>query len=329
MEKIVKKALLGTILSIAVIIILMTLFDVKISDVLAVGLTPFIISTFLIILTLIVRGLRFYSLVKNYQNDLKVGFGESILVRTASEFIALISPSFIGDEAFRLGWLTKRGVNAGKALWIAYMEIFCDVIVGTTLSLVSSIYFVFEGAYIFGAIIGVIALFVLLIHVFFIIYMRKNRISIPKVITNLMVKLFKKKGERLIESMLNALKEFSELTKGILKETSLKLITFNVFLTILMAVLMGTSLNVLLDAVGVKIGLFTSILIVYAAIALATLPITIGGSGLTEIGVAFSVLSIAGSSPWNAVLVWRIASYHIPLILTGLTLIVVLFKLKH
>jgi glycosyltransferase 2 family protein len=86
---------------------------------------------------------------------------------------------------------------------------------------------------------------------------------------------------------------------------------------------------VLANAVGSNIGLFESLLATSASTVISTIPITIGGSGLAELGIwAYisklngipSLNSLAMSSELNVVIAWRIASYHVPLLIMWIAL---------
>jgi hypothetical protein len=94
---------------------------------------------------------------------------------------------------------------------------------------------------------------------------------------------------------------------------------------------------VLADAVGSNIGLFDSLMATSASIILATLPITIGGSGLAELGI-WAYISNLNSIPHftdvikdsqlNVIIAWRIASYHIPLVIMWIALMKITVRSK-
>lgn len=135
-------------------------------------------------------------------------------------------------------------------------------------------------------------------------------------------------GERIYKSVDETLIEFSIVMHGVVKERNLGLILVNILLTLLGALFLAGSLQVLLNAVGVEIDLLAAMIIVFASVALSTLPVTIGGSGLSEVGAAFSALAFYSENPWGAVVAWRIATYHIPLLLCGLSMAMVLAEFE-
>jgi uncharacterized membrane protein YbhN (UPF0104 family) len=86
---------------------------------------------------------------------------------------------------------------------------------------------------------------------------------------------------------------------------------------------------VLANAIEPRIGLFDSLMATSASTAVANLPITIGGSGLAELGIWAYLANLSGipnledvikDSQLNVIIAWRIASYHVPLVLTWIAL---------
>ena len=86
---------------------------------------------------------------------------------------------------------------------------------------------------------------------------------------------------------------------------------------------------VLANAVGSDIGLFDSLMATSASTVLATLPVTIGGSGLAELGLWAYVSDLSSlpnlgdvlkDSQLSVIIVWRIASYHVPLVIMWIAL---------
>jgi glycosyltransferase 2 family protein len=66
-----------------------------------------------------------------------------------------------------------------------------------------------------------------------------------------------------------------------------------------------------------------------ASTAVANLPLTIGGSGLAELGIWAYLANLSGipnlediikDSQLNVIIAWRIATYHVPLVLTWIAL---------
>jgi len=326
----IKKAITAVIISVITVIIIAASLNIEISEILTIGLVPFCLSASFATLALVVKGIRFYLLANGYQKDLRISLRESIIVRIASEFVALISVSFVGDEAFRFGWLAKRGINSGKALWIAYAEVLFDVLIGTIIAIVTSIILLLLGNLMLGIVIGIISASILLTHLLIVILSGRKGITVPKMIRELIKRLFKQKGESIIESIQNTLRNFSETARMVFRRSysSYKLLALSAVTTIIVALLHGASLCVLLNAIGVQIDILASMLIVYATFTLAALPITIGGSGLAEIGTALISSSFAAINTWSVALAWRITNYHVQLAVSAPLLIKVLWSLE-
>jgi uncharacterized membrane protein YbhN (UPF0104 family) len=100
-------------------------------------------------------------------------------------------------------------------------------------------------------------------------------------------------------------------------------------ITVVAFVFQGLSFMVLADAVDSRIGFFESLMATSASTALANLPITIGGSGLAELGVWAYIANLNGipnlgdvvnDSQLTVIIVWRIAAYHVPLVISWIAL---------
>mgnify|MGYP001186774542 CR=1 FL=1 len=129
MVRIAVKATIGITVSLTIMVTYSFLLGVEFSDVLRIGLLGFILAGILNVSRLIVQGLRFHILVKAFGGEINCAIHESVLTRIASEFIALISPSYFGGEALRVAWLKSKGVDIGRAAWTSFTELFLDVTV--------------------------------------------------------------------------------------------------------------------------------------------------------------------------------------------------------
>jgi uncharacterized membrane protein YbhN (UPF0104 family) len=107
--------------------------------------------------------------------------------------------------------------------------------------------------------------------------------------------------------------------------------TFAVGIAITVAafVFQGLSFMVIADAVESKIGFFDSLMATSASTALANLPVTIGGSGLAELGIWAYLANLSGipnladlvkNSQLSVIIAWRIATYHVPLVVAWIAL---------
>jgi uncharacterized protein (TIRG00374 family) len=89
----------------------------------------------------------------------------------------------------------------------------------------------------------------------------------------------------------------------------------------------GISFMIIAMGTGYMIGIFDSIMAVMGANAIGNLPITLGGSGLAEFGIAienldpFNFTVPQGTVAWDAVIGWRIATYYVPIMITWFLLV--------
>jgi uncharacterized membrane protein YbhN (UPF0104 family) len=86
---------------------------------------------------------------------------------------------------------------------------------------------------------------------------------------------------------------------------------------------------VLADGVESRIGFFDSLMATSASTSVSSLPITIGGSGLAELGIWAYISNLSGipdlgaiarDSQLNVIIAWRIATYHVPLVIMWIAL---------
>ncbi len=81
---------------------------------------------------------------------------------------------------------------------------------------------------------------------------------------------------------------------------------------------MGAALWLVLNAAGLKIDLFYSTLAAYGVVAIAQIPVTIGGAGVTELTMKTYLTTVYGFSSWAPIVLWRIATYQVMLAVTGI-----------
>jgi uncharacterized membrane protein YbhN (UPF0104 family) len=110
---------------------------------------------------------------------------------------------------------------------------------------------------------------------------------------------------------------------------TLKLLTQSIVITFFAFACLGASFLVLGGIVESNLDFYKSILATAASTELGSLPITVGGSGLTELGLwAYisgldhlpSINDVLQDSHLNVIISWRIASYHIPLVIMWILL---------
>jgi putative flippase GtrA len=92
-------------------------------------------------------------------------------------------------------------------------------------------------------------------------------------------------------------------------------------LTIIEDFLAGTALWIVLNASGLKIDLVSATLATYGVVAIAQIPVTIGGAGITELTMKSYLTTVYGFSAWAPIVLWRIATYQVLLAVTGIVFI--------
>ena len=291
--------LLAIPVSIIPFLIIATTFNVSFENILAIGVLPFMGASIAMAGKLFTQGLKFNYLVKKFLGPVDVNW-RTISVRIGSEFVTSTTPSFVGGELVRIMWLGKKGVPIGKASWVTIIEIVTEVLVSGVFAIAAAVFSFAYGAYAIG--ITILA------------------ISIP--ITGLWSTLF------FLSSKICDMSRQTLHTKEIKKA-----FTVSIIISIFTWSLYGLSFMIIANGAGYVIDFFHSLMATMASIAVGNLPITIGGSGLTE----FSIWAYLGhlnnltfeaaknSLQWNIVIGWRIATYHVGLVISWLFLMKVVY----
>ena len=99
-----------------------------------------LISSMAIISAFLLKGLRFYILMKRLAPEAGISFFESMLIRLGSELFSFLGVSYLGDEVFRIYILNKYAdIKLGKASIIAYIEVFEEVLIASTIIILGSL----------------------------------------------------------------------------------------------------------------------------------------------------------------------------------------------
>ena len=312
---------------------------VSINDVFAVGLIPFIISAGSMIVKIMLQGYRFKYFIDKFIGPNVSSTGKIISARLAGEFVTQTTPSYVGGELVRIAWLTKNGVSAGKAAWVTTMEIIADVFVGTMLGFIAGAVAIYNGGIFIGVIVIIVAIPTLFFWLLLVIFSAKRNLRLPSFSLKILQKFVaKEKAERMINSTNNAITDVCKMSRENFNSIkAVRTFAVGIGITFIAFLFQGISFMVLADAVGSNIGLFDSLMATSASIILATLPITIGGSGLAELGI-WAYISNLNSIPHfadvikdsqlNVIIAWRIASYHIPLVIMWLALMKITVRSK-
>lgn len=304
---------------------------VSLSDISSVGIFPFLLSFIATMARILLQAVRFYYFVRKFIGDGVSSFWKIIYARLAGEFVTQTTPSYVGGEIVRIAFLTKNKVPAGKAAWVTTMEIIADVFVGTILAFIAGFHALITGAFFIGILLILIALPTFCFWFFLLIYSSKKNIRLPSFSLKLSKRFVsEEKALRGINSVNKALDDLCMMSReNFGSSKSVKIFSIGIGITLLAFIFQGLSFLVLTHSINSDIGLFSSFMATSSSTILGTLPITIGGSGLTELGLwgyinhlnDFSQLgNIISDSQLNVIIAWRIASYHIPLIIMWIAL---------
>ncbi len=304
-------------------------FDIKIEDVLAIGVFPFVMAVIAMMVKLGIQGIKFAYIARKYLGKFD-SFWKLCGVRIGSEFIKFTTPMFVGAEFVVIYYLHKKGVPADRATWIAIVDIVTEVLAAGLLSIIAGILAMMNGAYVVGAIILGTSIFVTVLWMVMFFLSSKRIFQLPKIISILVKKFGKEKGEKLVDKTNSWMEEVCVLTKKNFGTSESKKIFASTFMLSLVSwSFYGISFMIIAFGTGYVLGIFDSIMAVMGANAIANLPITVGGSGLAEFGIfaylnsqnPFDVQIQEGNTIWDAIIGWRIATYYIPVVVTWVLLV--------
>jgi len=311
------------------IIIIAIQFDIKLEDVFAIGILPFVAAICAMMIKLGLQGVKFAYIAKHYLGPIS-SFWNLTGVRVGSEFIKFTTPMFVGAEFVIIYWLHKKGVPPSKASWVAILDIVTEVFAAGLLSIMAGMLALINGAYVVAAIVLGTSIFVTTLWVILFFLSSKRIFQVPQVIASFVKKLAKDRGTKYIEKSNLLMEEVCLMSKeNFGTKESKKVFVIGFLLSIVSWTFYGVSFMVITFGTGYVIGLFDSVMAVMGANAIGNLPITIGGSGLAEFGIIaylnnldpFNFQIPEESTQWSAVIGWRIATYYVPIVITWLLLI--------
>jgi len=304
-------------------------FDVKIEDVLAIGIFPFVMAVISMLVKLGIQGIKFAYIAQKYLGKFD-SFWKLSGVRIGSEFIKFTTPMFVGAEFIVIYYLHKKGVPPSKSTWIAIMDIVTEVLAAGLLSIMAGIIALMNGAYVVGAIILGTSIFVTTLWMVLFFLSSKRIFQLPNILSGLIEKLGKEKGKNIVYKTNSWMEEVCVMSKQNLRTSeSKKIFTTTFFMSLISWSFYGISFMIIAFGTGYVIGAFESIMAVMGANAIGNLPITVGGSGLAEFGIVaflnnqnpFNLEILEGNTIWNTVIGWRIATYYVPIAITWLLLV--------
>ena len=316
-----KWRIIAIVASVVPLVIIALLLDVGPEDVLAVGVVPFVLASLTAVAKLVIQGVRFHYYLNSFVGSVG-SVSKSIEVRMGSEFVTLTTPSYTGGEFVRVAWLHKKGVHAGKGMWVITTEVISDVLVGSVLAYIAAILAFIAQNYLIATGIVVITSPVFAAYMALLALSSKRILQMPWFTLPVLSRIFGSvKGERWTNTMNDILKGLCEMSRENLHASSIKIFTIGLLLTFVGASLHAITFMVLADTIA-NVGFFESLMTVAASIAIGTLPISPGGSGLSELGIGY-YLNTFGFDPTlfgSVIIAWRLASYHVPLAVSWVAL---------
>ena len=312
-------------------IILFISTNVSPQDVLAVGLVPFLAAAAAAIVKMLLQALRFKYFIRHFLGYDVASTGKTVAARLAGEFVTQTTPSYVGGELVRIAWLSKNGVPPGKAAWVTTMEIIADVFVGSVLAFIAGGLAIYRGGSVVGLAVILVTIPTLAFWLGLILFSAKRTLRLPSFSQRIVEKFLpKKRAENLINASNTAFADLCNMSREIFNsKKSISTFAVGITITVIAFIFYGISFMVLANAIEPRIGLFESLMATSASTAVANLPITIGGSGLAELGIWAYLANLSGipnledvitDSQLNVIIAWRIATYHVPLVLCWIAL---------
>ncbi|MBT6838869.1 MAG: flippase-like domain-containing protein [Nitrosopumilus sp.] len=311
------------------IILIAIQFDIKIEDILAIGIFPFVGAIIAMMIKLGLQGIKFAYITRKYLGNTD-SFLKLVGVRVGSEFIKFTTPMFIGAEFIVIYYLKKKGIELSKATWIALVDIVTEVLAAGLLSMLAGIIALLNGAYVVGIVILATSISITSLWMGMFFLSSKHTFQVPNILEALVTKLGKEKGTKIINQTNNWMEETCTMIReNIQTPESKKIFTISFLFSLASWSFYGISFMIIAMGTGYVISMFDSIMAVMGANAIGNLPITIGGSGLAEFGIIaylnnlnpFDFTITEGILAWDAVIGWRIATYYVPIAITWLLLV--------
>lgn len=325
--------LLAIPVSIIPFLIIAFTFNVSLANILAVGMIPFAVAAFAMACKLFTQGLKFNYLVKKLLGPVDVNW-RTISVRIGSEFVTSTTPSFVGGELVRIMWLNKKGVPVGKASYVTIVEIVTEVLVSGILAISAAAFSFVYGAYAVAIAILAVSLPVTGVWATLFFLSSKRTFQVPSLIYNIAKKIGKERSLKYLDKTNLWMKEICDMSRETRNNKQIKkAFAVSMIISAFTWSFYGISFMVIANGAGYAIDFIHSLMATMAANAVGNLPITIGGSGLTEFTIwaylghlnTLTYEAAKNSMQWNIIIAWRIATYHVGLVISWLFLMKVVY----
>lgn len=325
--------LLAIPVSVIPFVIIAATFNVSLANLLAVGMVPFIGAGIAMACKLLTQGLKFNYLVRKFLGPVDANW-RTISVRVGSEFVTSTTPSFVGGELVRIMWLNKKGVPVGKASYVTILEIVTEVMVSGIFAITAAVFSFTYGAYAVGIIILAVSLPITGVWASLFFLSSKRTFQVPVWISKVASKFGKGRALQYIEKTNLWMKEICDMSRETRHNQQIKkAFVISMIISIFTWSLYGLSFMIIANGAGYAINFFHSLMATMAANAVGNLPVTIGGSGLTEFAIwaylghlnTLTYVATKNSLQWNIIIAWRIATYHVGLVISWIFLMKVVY----
>jgi len=325
--------LLAIPVSIIPFLIIAFTFNVSFANILAVGMVSFAVAAFAMACKLFTQGLKFNYLVKKLLGPVDVNW-RTISVRIGSEFVTSTTPSFVGGELVRIMWLNKKGVPVGKASYVTIVEIVTEVLVSGILAISAAAFSFAYGAYAVAIAILAVSLPVTGVWATLFFLSAKRTFQVPSLIYNIAKKIGKERSLNYLDKTNLWMKEICDMSRETRNNKQIKkAFAVSMIISAFTWSFYGISFMVIANGAGYAIDFIHSLMATMAANAVGNLPVTIGGSGLTEFTIwaylghlnTLTYEAAKNSMQWNIIIAWRIATYHVGLVISWLFLMKVVY----
>lgn len=325
--------ILAVPVSIIPFLIIAFTFNVSLANILAVGMIPFVGAAFAMACKLFTQGLKFNYLVRKFLGPVDVNW-RTISVRIGSEFVTSTTPSFVGGELVRIMWLNKKGIPVGKASYVTIVEIVTEVLAAGIFAITAAAFSFSYGAYVVGIAILAVSLPVTGIWSTLFFLSSKRTFQVPSWIYSIATRVGKERSVRYLEKTNLWMKEICDMSRETLHNKQIKkAFAISMIISAFTWSFYGISFMIIANGSGYVIDFFHSLLASMAANAIGNVPVTIGGSGLTEFAIwaylghlnTLSYEAAKNSMQWNIIIAWRIATYHVGLVISWLFLMKIVY----
>ncbi|MEM2785118.1 MAG: lysylphosphatidylglycerol synthase transmembrane domain-containing protein, partial [Candidatus Nitrosotenuis sp.] len=270
---------------------------------------------------LFLQGVKFYYIINRFNGSLET-LWRTIFVRIGSEFVTMTTPMFVGGEVVRIYWMNKRGMSTAKASWVGIFEIVTEVLAAGFLSITAGIVAILSGYTVIGTIVLATATPIVGMWLGLFLISAKKIFQVPKWISDLIIKFRKEKGIHYLEKTNQWMTDICTMSRENLRsKDAKKAFVVSTLISLVSWLVFGISFMLISSGTQHAVNALESIFAVMGGNAIGNLPVTVGGSGLTEFGVwaylnhlsDFKLELPKNSVDWNTIIAWRIATYQLPI----------------